>query len=99
MKEDRMLTENEPITVEIRTSRTNRIYSLQMSAVSMYAGTYDLTATLNDYQAKIAKDLNIDQDSTDYHPDQLDFDAQDIVIYALDQLVKFNRDLISVKLS
>ena len=91
------MQDNPSTVIEYITSRTNRSYLLTYSPVSMYAGTYNLNVTLDTLQSTIDKQLNFDHTITDYHPDQLDFDAQEIVTYSLHYLSVHNRDLVSVK--
>ncbi len=93
-----ILSLNIPVTEKYITTRTDRKYSLTFSPVSMYAGTYDLSMILDDIQTKIASILTIDLLDNDYHPDQLDFDLQEMSAFALHYLTIHNRDLISVEL-
>ena len=89
--------DNPSVIVEYITARTNRSYLLTYSPVSMYAGIYDLNVTLDALQSTIDTQLDFDHTITDYHPDQLDFDAQEIVTYSLHYLSVHNRELVNIK--
>jgi len=85
------------IQTDFTTKRTDRTYRILWSPVSLYAGTYDLPRTTNDISNSVAESLDYDNSSTDYHPDQLDFDHSEITAYALLYLTQFNRTILSVK--
>ena len=91
------MQDNPSTVIEYITSRTNRSYLLTYSPVSMYAGTYDLNVTLDTLQTTVDIQLDFDHTITDYDPNELDFDAQEIVTYSLHYLSIHNRELINIK--
>ena len=82
---------------QYKTIKTARVYNVVLGEPMMYAGTYVLATSVNSIFDKICKQLGINPDSTDYHPGQLDFDAQELAVFALTMLVTENIDIKSVE--
>ncbi len=98
LKEDNMTPEENPsVVVEYITARTNRSYLLTFSPVSLYAGTYLLDNILDSLQKTVDTELNFDHTITDYDPNELDYDAQEIVTFSMHYLSTHNRELKSIK--
>jgi len=91
------MNENPTVVLAYNTVRTERMYKVVLSPQSMYAGTYILDTTITTMFNKICKQLDIDPTSTDYHPDQLDFDAQELAVFSLLKLVTDNREIVSIE--
>ena len=80
-------------TKAYNTTHTNRIYKITVYPPNLYAGIYELPTTITGYHNKFCKLLDIDPESTDYHPDGLDFDASELAAYATHLLVTENKDI------
>ena len=82
---------------EYTTVRMNNKYELTFTRPSIYAGIYDLPLTIKDLWKTVCSELQIDPDSTDYHPNGLDLDASEITSYALHMLTTENVELKNIK--
>lgn len=90
------MLENKEITATFTVEESGSNYEIVYSPVSLYSGTYLMPEMLAEFIDTIDENLNIKE--LDYaYGNKIAHDAQTLVVKALTTLIRFDRQLISVK--